>query len=404
LDASNGILRISGNLVLHDDAKFTVTKGTLSFEQTTYSEYYMSLDGRSELAMTDSWLATNATTENNFSMSLDAYDDSKVVFWRSRLNTKTGSWLLGNFHDRSKLDASGMENLPTEIYPYDSTTISTAYSLFGSVWLDLAAGDKGTLNIPRLDAYKRFNLAFTPSQGHTYAVDMTSTNCRIGVNSHPSSTLTINGNGLPPAYSANIVIGYYIENASAPVVVDQLTVGTYITKSYTHQGRSLALNKVYLNPFAWQVYVEQTNGHTVTIKNSKINELAALTNGLVAISNSTLQLAVTGAVGPGSKIDIDSTKVWSQSLLAQNGGKINIKNSEIHGNYMSASGVGSDIVMTNVTEYRNAVSPQSCAPIGGYPPNNYGVPTCNPFNPLYQCSKLKTSNGGTISNAAACTP
>lgn len=406
LTVTSGTLSISGNLVLGDDSKLKVTNGTLAFKQTTYYQYYIALNGRSELSMTDSSFVTNDTDQNNFSMSLDAYDSATVFFSGSQLNTKTGSWLLASFHNKSKLSVTNTQNLPTEVYPSDAATISVSSSTFASLWLDLASGDKGTVNIPRLDARKNFDLAFTPSQGHTYSVNVKSSNFRIGLNSHPNSSLTVNGNGLSASYSASIVIGYYIENTTSSLVIDQLVVNTYITKTFSHQGRTLALKNVYLNPFAWQVYVERTNGFTVTIKNSKINELAAFTNGLVDISNSTLQLAVTGAVGPGSRININSSRVWSQSLQAMNGGKINVTNSEIHGNHITASGAGSGIAMTNVTEYRNGIAPQSCAPIGGYSPNINGVPLCNPFNPLYLCSQMKAVGGATITTSTnlACTP
>ena len=195
---------------------------------------------------------------------------------------------------------------------------------------------------------------------------------------------------------ANVVFGYYIENNTGPVVIDGLTVGGVVTKQFRDQGRNLTLNNVYLNPITWQVYVSQTNGYPVYIKNSVINELAAFTKGIVNISESTLQLAVSGAVGPGSKLNINNTHIWSGTILSLYGGKVNITNSHVHGNNISATGVGSTINLINVIESRNGISPQSCASVGGYPPNNNGVPLCNPFNPLYQCSRVTATGGATI--------
>lgn len=146
------------------------------------------------------------------------------------------------------------------------------------------------------------------------------------------------------------------------------------------------------------MYVTQTNGYPVHIKNSVINEIAAFTNGIVNISESTLQYAVSGAVGPGSKLNINNTHIWSGSILAI-GGQVNISNSYVHGNNITARGVvgaNSKINLINVIESRNGISPQSCASVGGYPPNNNGVPLCNPFNPLYQCSRVTATGGATI--------
>lgn len=201
---------------------------------------------------------------------------------------------------------------------------------------------------------------------------------------------------LPLMKYANVVFGYYIENATAPLVVDRLTVGSFVTKKFTDQGRNLTPNNVYLNPLSWQVYVSHSNGFPVTITNSLIKELTVFTDGIVNISDSTLQLADTGAVAPGAKLTINNTQIWSSTILAQNGGMMNSTNSHIHGNFISASGVGSRITMTNVIESWNAIYPQTCTPVGGYPPNNNGVPLCNPQNPLYQCSQVTAVGATTI--------
>jgi hypothetical protein len=176
-----------------------------------------------------------------------------------------------------------------------------------------------------------------------------------------------------------------------------LTVGS-TTRQFTDQGRNLSLNNVNLNPLSWQVYVSQSNGYPVTVSNSKINEIAAYTNGLVNISNSTLQLATTGAVGPGSQMNITGSQIWSSAILAENGGHTSITSSQIHGNYILATGSGSRISMSSATDYRNGSSSASCPnPVG---PN--GTPVCNPFNPLGQCAKVSPQNGGVVTGTATC--
>jgi hypothetical protein len=402
LTMSNGNLFVSGNIVLNDNASLSVTTGTLTFPQSNFSQYSIKLYGASQFTVIDSSFVTNFAKQNNFAMSLNANDNSVVRFKNANLNT-TSSWLLGNFHNNSKLIVINTKNLPTEMYPFDASKISVSSSSFAGLWLNFASGDKGIVNVPKLDTNGKFNFIFTPSQGNIYSVNIATGSGRIGLNSHPNSTLTVNGNTSSLMNYVNVIFGYYVENSTAPVVIDGLTVGGFVTKKFTDQGRNLTLNNVYINPLAWQLYVSQSNGFPVTIKNSTINELAAFTNGIVNISDSTLQLAVSGAVGPGSKLTITNTDVWSSTILAIYGGKMNISNSHVHGNFISASRAGSSIVMTNVTESRNGIPPQSCAPVDGYPPNNNGVPLCNPFNPLYQCSQVTATAGATITASPALT-
>jgi hypothetical protein len=395
LAMTNGTLAVTGNIVLNDNSALSVTSGTLTIPQTNFSQYSIKLYGSAKFTMSGSAFVTNATNQNNFAMSLTANGDSAVRFENSNLNT-TGSWLLANFYNNSKLNVINSQTLPTEIYPFDASTISVSSSSFASMWLNFVSGDVGTLNIPKFDTTGKYDLIFAPSKGHTYSVSIASSTGRIGINSHPSSTITVNGTVSSVMNYANVVFGYYIENSTAPVIIDGLTVGGFVTKKFKDQGRNLTLNNVYLNPLCWQVYVTGSNGFPVTITNSKINELGVFTNGIVNISDSTLQLAVSAAVGAGAKLNIDNTQVWSSTILAKFGGRMNITNSHIHGNFISASGAGSSIGMINVIESRNGIPPQSCASVDGYPPNNNGVPICNPLNPLYQCSQVTAAGGATI--------
>ena len=234
---------------------------------------------------------------------------------------------------------------------------------------------------------------------------MAASSARLGLNSHPNSSMTVNGSGTASTKDIDLVFGYYVENNTAPVSINGLNVGSDVTRQFTDQGRTLSLNHVNVNPLSWQVYVSQSNGFPVTVRNSKINEIAAFTNGLVNISNSVLQIAATGAVGPGSQMNITGAQIWSNEILARNGGHVNITYSGLHGNHISAAGTGSGISMSNVLEYQNGSSSlTSCRATGyGYPPNTNGVPLCNFQNPLHQCSQVSTQSGGTVTGVPACT-
>jgi hypothetical protein len=398
LTMTNGILSITGNIVLNDNSELTVTSGGLTFPQTNYSQYSITLNNNSQLTMTGSTLVTNATQQNNFSMNLNANDSSVANFEHSTLDASTGSWLLGNFNDQSTLNMTNTQNLPTEIYPVDASKISiSSGSGFAAVWLEFASGSNGTVEIPTQDSEGNYNFSFGPGTGIDYSVNISASNGSLGLNSYPNSTMIVNGHGVSGASSdVRVVFGYYLQNNTGAVTINGLTGGSNITEQFTDQGRNLQLNNVNLSPLSWQVYVSQSNTFPVSVTNSNINEIAALTNGLINISNCVLQLAVAGAEGPGSIVNISGTQIWSQSIQAENGGQMAITNSQLHGNFITAVGIGSSITMTNVVEERNGVPPQSCAPVDGFPPNNNGIPLCNPFNPLYQCSQVSATGGATI--------
>jgi hypothetical protein len=397
---TGAVLTVKGNIVLRDQAQLLIANGRLTIPQTTYFQYAISLKNNSRLQLHNSAFVTNGTTAHNYSIALDAYNTSTVDFENSTLPALGGSWLLAKFHDQSKLTVVNSTNLPTEIYPQDSSTISvTSNSNFAGLWLDFLPGSNGTINVPQHDAQGNFNFDFGNSLGFNYSVHMSASTCRLGLNSYPHSTMIVYGNGTAGKNDVDLVFGYFVSNNTSTVSIDSLTVGANITRRFTDQGRNFSLNHVNLNPLSWQVYVSQSNGFPVTITNSKINEIAAFTNGLVNISNSTLQLAVTGAMSPGSQMNITSTQIWSQAILAQNGGRMSITSSQIHGNYVSALGSGSQIGMTSVTDYRNGSSVTCSNPVA-----MDGTPVCNPMNPLRQCAKEYAQSGGVVTGTATCVP
>ncbi len=382
LTMTGAVLTVKGNVVLNDQAQLSVTNGGLTFPQTSFAQYSVSLNNNSNMSLNNSSFVTNGTSNNNFSMALDAYNTSVVDFETSILSWQGGSWLLGNFHDQSKLIVNSSKELPTEIYPSDSSQISVSNSNVASLWLEFISGSSGTINVPKHDNLGKFNFDFGKSPGFNYSIHMAASSARLGLNSHPNSSMTVNGSGTASTKDIDLVFGYYVENNTAPVSINGLNVGSDVTRQFTDQGRTLSLNHVNVNPLSWQVYVSQSNGFPVTVRNSKINEIAAFTNGLVNISNSVLQIAATGAVGLGSQMNITGAQIWSNEILTRNGGHVNITYSGLHGNHISAAGTGSSISMSNVLEYKNGSLSLPCtpAPATGYPPNTNGVPLCNPQN------------------------
>jgi hypothetical protein len=404
LTMTGAVLTVNGNIVLNNQAQLTITNGGLTIPQTYYGEYYISLNNSANLSLNNSALVTTGILNTYFSMTLDAYNSSVVGVESSTLSTQGGSWLLGNFHDQSQLIVNSSSAVPTEIYPANSSQISVSNSNFATLYVDFISGSSATINVPQYDANGNFNFVFGKSQGFNYLINMTSSKTRLGLESHPNSSMVVNGGGAGSTTDVPVQFSYYVENNTAPVSINGLHDQGVMTRQFTDQGRTLSLNQVNLNLISWSVYVSQSNGFPVTISNSKINELGVLTNGLVNISSSTLQLAELGAFGAGSQLNITGTQIWSQGIVAQDGGKISITYSGIHGNDISAAGAGSSISMSNVQEYRNGSASMSCAqnPSTGYTPNTNGVPLCNPQNPLGQCSQVSTQNGGVVTGLPAC--
>jgi hypothetical protein len=397
LTMTGAVLTVKGNIVLGGQAQLLITNGGLTIPQTTDFQYSLTLNNSSLLQLQNSKFVTNGTTANNFATTLNANNTSAVEFENSTLQALGGSWLLGNFYDQSQLTVTGSTNLPTEIYPADSSNVSVTNSNFATLWLDFLSGSNATINVPQYNTQGNFNFNFGNSPGFNYSVNMNASQCRLGLNSYPNSTMIVNGHGTSGTNDVALVFGYYVSNNTSAVTINSLTVGTSTTRQFTDQGRNLSLNNINLNPLSWQVYVSQSNGYPVTVSNSKINEIAALTNGLVNISNSTLQLATTGAVGPGSQMNITGSQIWSSAILAENGGHTSITSSQIHGNYISATGSGSQLSMSSVTDDRNGTSSSCTAPVA-----LNGTPVCNPLNPLGQCAKVSPQNSGVVTGTAAC--
>ncbi len=128
LTMTGAVLTVKGNIVLSGQAQLLITNGGLTIPQTADFQYSLALNNRSQLQLQNSTFVTNGTTANNFSTTLDAYNTSVVEFENSTLKAMGGSWLLGYFYDQSQLTVTGSTNLPTEIYPEDSSKVSVTNS------------------------------------------------------------------------------------------------------------------------------------------------------------------------------------------------------------------------------------------------------------------------------------
>jgi hypothetical protein len=219
LKMTGATLAIKGNVSLSGQAQMAITSGGFMFPQTKSHQYSITLRNGASLTLNSTHMLTNGTSANNFQMTLDAYNTSVATFVTSSLSTTSeGSWLLTNFHDQSQLSVSGSWDLPTEVYPMDKSKISvTSNTNIGAIWLGLLAGSSATVNVPQMDAQGNFNFDFGSTTSIAYTVHVAGSQTRLGFNSHPNSTLILNGSGTTSPNDANVVLGYYIDTTRLPL-------------------------------------------------------------------------------------------------------------------------------------------------------------------------------------------
>jgi hypothetical protein len=408
LSLSNGILTIYGNLVLMNNAYVSIFNGGIKFPQLGYSEYGIYMQNNAILDMTNSTFVTNNGTDDNYSMAINVYNEALVFFNQSSLNTNTGSWLLGNFYEDSKLMVYESLNLPTEIYPSDSSVMSIERSNFAGLWLNFNSGSAATIEVPTLNDQGVFSFTFGGTPGFDYFVSLRNSICRLSLNSYPNSTMILTNsetNINDPSKQVGLCFGYYFQQLTESIVTGNFTVGNNITQSFTDCNRLIQLENINLNPFTWQFYSSFTLPYSVTITNSLINELGCFQNSSVIVTDSVFQLAVLESYGPFAYLTINNSQIWSQAIEAFGESIMTITSSEIHGNFVQVDGVGSVMNFSSNTfdgHNGNATITNCNANSQGYTPNVNGVPLCNPYTPLHGCANVIVSDGGTLTRTPPC--
>ena len=384
-DNPENTLSIEGNIELEGDGILFVKGGILHVSQDYNMQRTITLEDNSIFAIKEGELKTNddqPDTANKY-MNLNAYGNSRMVVSNSILDHES-SWLLGNFFDQSQLIAMQSERVPTEVYIRDSSKIN----IYGNktklgVWMDLADGVSGTIDLPdQTDGENFVPYSWTVGRdtGNLTGVDwqLTIHNARVGlaIESHKNSSVTINGTGLPT--TGELTIGYYVEEGTE--ILDGLAVGVQnvILGSQSPDPPQLTLNNTNLGPVAWQIYVLESG--TAEITNSVINEVATI-NGTVDIQDSELQLAVIGSFGPSASMTIANTDIHSQSIEANHGGVITIQESNVYGSQLRAGNNNSSISVERGEFLLNEPPlDSSCSMDNALSIEDGGI-TCNPFLP-----------------------
>ena len=381
---SENVLSVRGDIRLEGDGILFLNGGTLLISQDYSMHRTVTLEDNSIFAIKSGELQTNDQPDSaNKYMNLNAYGDSKMVVSNGILDHKT-SWVLGNFFDQSRLVAMHSERIPTEVYIRDSSDIN----IFGNktklgVWLDLADGVSGTIDLPdQTDGNNFVPYSWTVGRdtdgltGVDWRLNIHNASVGLAIESHKDSSVTIKGTGLPE--TGELTIGYYVEEGTE--TLDGLEVGiqNVILGVQDPDPPQLTLNNTNLGPVAWQIYVLE--GGTAEITNSVVNEVATL-NGTVDIQDSQLQLAVIGSFGPTADMTISNTDIHSQSVEADFGGTIRIQGSNLFGSQLRASNNNSSIAVEQGEFLLNTPPGNSSCSMDNALSITDGSITCNPFLP-----------------------
>jgi hypothetical protein len=211
--------------------------------------------------------------------------------------------------------------------------------------------------------------------GIGYDVVIVDSLVRLGVNSRPWSQVTIigTGRGSSATGGGEISIGYSMTGVLVPQMISGLRPGYQAYTQLSHQGRLLLLQNVEVDPLGWSVWVSAGSA-LVTIRDSILNEVAAW-SAKVEVQESILQWAVLGSTGPGSRVVVRDSNIFSQLLFANLGGRIEVHDSVVHGSPLAAN--EDSIVHVRGGWLAASGSTRPCDLVSGL--TSSAVPRCNPF-------------------------
>ena len=372
---SGGRVVVNGNIVVQDNASLQVEgrqggRAVLVIDNEFSEHRSMTSRDGATIKLNNVELRTQKSVDRSkgsVSMSYEARGRSVFEVTGSTI-VEAESWLLANLYDSAKLTIVDTQHVPNEIYVHDSSvaTIRGARTRTG-VWLD-AQGAKGTLTVPNVNG----PFSWRTGAGHGldvgWLLQVEDAEPGLGLEIKPGTALTINGNGARAPATGELKISYFVVNSRE--TLDGLKAGL---QNRTISER-LTLKDVQLGPIAWQIYAGENAD--LTIRNSVINEIGLFgRNARVLVERSVLQLAVLGAMAPGSSLAINSSEVWNQGIWAASQAQVSITDSEIHGTLFHARSADARISIKGGTFHDN---PGSCSQATMVNVAT-GQPRCNPF-------------------------
>ena len=387
-------LVIDGNVLLGDTARLIVSNARLSLDNHFVLEHRIESRGHAQIHFIDAALSTNLSSPGHSLASQYIAHDQAVMFVRNSGLQLPDSWLLVDLQDDAAVHAVNA-TFPSEIYPHDrATVILEGATTNARVWLEFLGGT--TSVIDHLPNEKTpFDWSFgrnTPGMTNVgYQVEVLHAIPTVGVSSHPGSQLTLRNT------EAQIAIGYFLVDLAAPQVLSGLGLFSHDVL-LQHQARRFELSNANVFEFAWQIYTANPSVATpqpVVVDHSIVNEIAALERGQVAVNESLLQWAVVAAIGAGSRIEMASSTINSQSIIAAKDGFIHIDDSAVYGSLVEATD-DAYILFSNARFEPNvchALCLPACASLqnGGFEGDR-----CNPFNSAGGISEFRAKNRAVI--------
>jgi hypothetical protein len=368
---------VQGDVVTQDSATLEVrgsgssTGAAFIIANQFVEQYSVRSVGHSTLMLTGIALQTRApsgATAGSLTMQLDAYDDALIVVDSARLDNQT-SWLLGNFHNRSRLQSHNTVQVPTETYVLDSSQVSIrGPKTQAGVWFE--SPPTGTVNLPQQAGPFSWQMGKAAGFAVGWQLTIDSASVGLGLQSLPGSQLTINGYGAP--VGGELKIAYNLSGGQ-----DSLRhLGVGIQNGTIGKGR-LTFHNVNLGPIAWQLYVG--GGETLLVDSSVVNEIGFFGPAAVSVDHSVLQFAVLGVLAPRSTLDISNSEIWNQLVEANNDAVIRITDSRVVGSLLDALSTASRIQIVGGSFADN---PGGCAVIlANIVVVATGKPLCNPYGP-----------------------
>lgn len=366
---------VAGDIVVRDSARLVVLGNAERLDDSLVianegnSHRSMRSENRGEIVLDGVVVRTQTGTaaENgSVYMSYDALDESRLTVRGAALDTRS-SWLLGNFHDRSSLEALDTRFLPTEIYINDSASveISGPHTQTG-LWLALTSGHH-SFTLPDVSRGPwSWSADSRIGSGVSWSLSVTNANPGLGVSLYPNASASITGHGVPE--TGEVKIGYFVSPAGE--TLDNLRPG--LQNGEIGSGR-LSLSNVNLGPIAWQIYSAVPS--SALIRRSVVNEVGVVGGGSVTITDSTLQLAVLAAHGDGSRLTVEGSVVWNQSIEASGTGAIRLIDSTVYGSLFSTHSPQASIEISGGSFRDNPPSSPNLPMVD----IATGIPRYNPF-------------------------
>jgi hypothetical protein len=387
-------LVVDGDILLSGGARLIVSRATLALDNHFVFDHRIESRGSAQIHFIESILKTNVSSPGHSLASQYVARDQAVLFVQTSGVLMPDSWLLGDLRGRAAIHAVE-SNFPSEIYPHeDATVILEGAATTSRVWLEFLNGSESLIeHLP--DESVPFDWSFgrrTPGATNVgYQVEIIQATPTIGVASHPGSRVTLRDTQAP------VAIGYFLTDLESPQHIAGLGPLSHDVV-LEHQARLFELDNANIFEFAWQIYTANPSvlqPEPVVVRESMINEIAALERGRVAVDACLLQWAVIAAIGPDSRIEIAGSTINSQSIIAATDAFIHIDSSEIFGSLVEATD-DAFLLFSNVRFSPNvchALCLPACASMenGGFEGNR-----CNPFNPAGSASVFKAEGRATI--------